>query len=292
MSMGWIKVRVDLATHPKVVGLAVRLKVPRLQVVGGLYAVWCVLDAHSINGELPGYTLAVLDEAIGWPGFAAAMADVGWLQATEQGLVAPRYEEHNGSTAKRRALDGARKRDERAALRATIEVLNTSRINADKGVTRKEEEEEERPTPLPPVPDGQGEQGRDASPSDAGAAGKEQAEPARKRKPPPVGIKAWLARCTAEGVKPVPEGCAALAYAQQAGIPPEILAMHWREFKTRHAESGKQYADWMKVLVNSLRGNWYGLWLMQPNGTCTLSTKGVQAQRVQAALKGETGDSP
>lgn len=139
-------------------------------------------------------------------------------------------------------------------------------------------------TPLPPC------QGEEAG--GAAACGDRPARDGDDEAPPggvpsvrlqPQGIKAWLAACSLKGEKPIPEGCAALVYAAQAGIPPEVLQLHWREFKVRHVESAKRYRDWRQTFLNSLRGNWYGLWFLNADGTCTLSTKGLQAQRVQQA---------
>lgn len=109
MSSGWIKMGVHLRTHPKVVRMATLLKADKLRVIGGLWAVWSVFDAHSEHGDLPGYTAVAIEEEIGWRGFAAAMVDVGWLQADAEGLTAPDYEAHNGPNAKRRATDASRK---------------------------------------------------------------------------------------------------------------------------------------------------------------------------------------
>jgi hypothetical protein len=103
----------------------------------------------------------------------------------------------------------------------------------------------------------------------------------------PIEIRTWLAQCAAAGEKPVPPGCAALQYAQQAGVPDEFLLLHWREFKTRHAENRKRYRDWRKTLLNSLRGNWYGIWHLHADGSCHLTTKGQQAKRVQEAMSTE-----
>lgn len=106
---GWIKMGVGLRRHPKVVRIASALKADRLRVVGALHAVWCVFDEHSNDGRLDGYTAAIMDEEIGWRGFSRAMEAIGWLEESDAGLVVPDYEEHNGPTAKRRALDSQRK---------------------------------------------------------------------------------------------------------------------------------------------------------------------------------------
>jgi hypothetical protein len=69
MAGDWIKMRVDLATSPKVVRIASALRADRLRVIGGLHAVWCLFDVHSTDGRLDGYTLEALDDLIGFPGF-------------------------------------------------------------------------------------------------------------------------------------------------------------------------------------------------------------------------------
>lgn len=115
---------VGLRTHGKVVKL-VRLLKPRgdkLRVIGALFAVWCVFDEHSEGGLLEGYSLDSMDDAIGWPGFSAAMSEIGWLIETEDGLEAPDYEEHNGPNAKRRATDNSRKGKTRSEQRSFPEM--------------------------------------------------------------------------------------------------------------------------------------------------------------------------
>lgn len=132
MAGDWIKMRTDLFTHPKVVRIASALKADRLRTVGGLMSVWCLFDAHSVDGQLEGYTLSTLDELVGWSGFSAAVQSVGWLEETEQGLALPDFEHHNGQSAKRRAQDADRKREDRA-----------SASEADKKRTREEKRREE-----------------------------------------------------------------------------------------------------------------------------------------------------
>lgn len=133
MAGDWIKMRTDLFTHPKVVRITSALKADRLRTVGGLMSVWCLFDAHSVDGQLEGYDCATVDEMIGWQGFADAMKAVGWLEETPEGLALPEFETHNGQSAKRRAQDADRKRADRA-----------SASDADEKRTRGEERREEK----------------------------------------------------------------------------------------------------------------------------------------------------
>lgn len=111
---GWIKMGTGLRDHPKVVRMAGMLKSDCLRVVGALHAVWSIFDEHSPDGRLDFYSLAILDEKIGWRGFGKAMQSIGWLDADSDGLTVPEYEEHNGPTAKRRASESKRKENSRA----------------------------------------------------------------------------------------------------------------------------------------------------------------------------------
>lgn len=140
MAGDWIKMSTDLRTHPKVVRIASALKADRLRVVGGLHAVWCLFDAHSVDGSLEGYTLDALDDLVGWPGFSMAMVSVEWMSETTQGLDLPRFEEHNGQSAKRRAQETERKRVARAEADSSASVADEKRTREEK---RREEVKKE-----------------------------------------------------------------------------------------------------------------------------------------------------
>lgn len=138
MSGDWIKMRANLLTHPKVVRMMSALRADKFRTVGGLLSAWCLFDAHSIDGRLSGYTLDALDAMAAWPGFAAAMVAVEWLIVEEvdgvESLVLPRFDSHNGQSAKRRAQEADRKRSDR----------KTSASDADKKRTREEKRREEK----------------------------------------------------------------------------------------------------------------------------------------------------
>lgn len=145
MAGDWIKMRSDLFTHPKVVRIASALKADArpdvLRVVGALMSVWCLFDAHSVDGELDGYTAEHVDDQLRWNGFCAAVRAVGWLEYEDGGssMKLPEFETHNGQSAKRRAQDADRKRDDR----------KTSASEADKKRTREEKRREEKYPPTP-----------------------------------------------------------------------------------------------------------------------------------------------
>lgn len=154
MAGDWIKMRTALATCPQVVRIASGHSsawapdgcphaVRRLVVVGALHATWTLADTHTTDGVLLGYTREALDEQIGLPGWSAALEAVGWLVVSDCGITVPRFEEHNGATAKRRALDASRKG----------RVRNLSASDADKcppakrterGTEKRREEKKEQ----------------------------------------------------------------------------------------------------------------------------------------------------
>ncbi|SFB74469.1 hypothetical protein SAMN05216344_102195 [Polaromonas sp. OV174] len=140
MAGDWIKMRADLLTHPKVVRIVSALKADKLRVIGGLHAVWCLFDAHSSDGTLDGYTSEVLDDYLGWVGFSAAMVKVGWLEDDGESLSTPRFDEHNGQSAKRRATETQRKREAR-------KEPDVSASDADKKRSREEKRREEGSVP-------------------------------------------------------------------------------------------------------------------------------------------------
>lgn len=109
--MAWIKMRTDLRDDPRVIFISRQLKKDRNQVIGMLYCLWSWTDTYTKTGDC----LPVLDEDIekisggrSAKGFAAALRKVGWLAGDNWELRLPNYDEHNGETAKSRALTSKR----------------------------------------------------------------------------------------------------------------------------------------------------------------------------------------
>lgn len=261
MSAGdWIKMTVKLRTHPKVVRIASALKADKLRVIGALYSVWTVFDQHSADGRLDGYTLSTMDVEIGWKGFSAAMAAVGWLGHDEAGLIAPEFDEHNSKSAKRRALDTDRKksaRDEDESANGSRKGSGSlSASKADKSGTRIEEKRKKKP---PIAPQG--------------------GEPPRAS---PVGLKAWMAEAKDRGEQLIPDGDPVFEYADKVGLPHDFLHLAWKQFRRTYtgARASKRYRDWRQVFRNAVEGNWLKLWRIDGTGEFVLTTEGEQAKRI------------
>lgn len=139
----WIKLRTDLWDDPRVVRLSCALCAQRATVVGALVRLWSLGDTYTTDGLLAGYNATTLDIAVGIDGFAAAAEEIGWLAIGDQGLEIPRFSEHNGASAKRRAGHSKRVSEQRKVCAERAPAKRTR-------CAPEEEEEEDINTPLPP----------------------------------------------------------------------------------------------------------------------------------------------
>lgn len=144
MAGDWIKMQKSLPRDPRVVRISSALKADRLRTVGGLLSAWCLFDEQTEDGRLDGYTPELMDEIIGLHGLARAMESVGWLEIGDDFLIAPRFEEHNGQSAKRRAQDSDRKMSARKADKCP------QRKRTKSGLEKNREEKSN----IPPNPQG------------------------------------------------------------------------------------------------------------------------------------------
>jgi hypothetical protein len=143
----WIKMRMDLWDHPKVVRIVsaicpqgVRDVSLKCRVIGALYRTWAIADTHSEDGILDGYDAESLNASIGIDGWAENMQHVGWLVVESQRLIVPRFTEHNGESAKKRAEDAKRKR---LVRKTSAKRPQRVRKSADKKRTREEKRRED-----------------------------------------------------------------------------------------------------------------------------------------------------
>jgi hypothetical protein len=169
MAGDWIKMRTNLDTDPRVVEIAAQLNMTELHVIGCLWKLWAWANDHSIDGNAIRVTHVTLDRYTSVPGFADALRNVGWLEGRDTALTFPRFVEHNGQTAKKRAETKERVANYRNAKSVTSvtqkvlpekrreekrrEVLNTSlggEENSDSETpqTTKLATEQEQPPPL------------------------------------------------------------------------------------------------------------------------------------------------
>lgn len=157
--LSWIKMRTDLRQDPAVMQLSNLLRLPRDHVVGLLHRFWSWADGQTADGRIPFVSFDDVDDEVGHKGFAAALKEVGWLKkVTEEpggGILIPNFERHNGESAKRRATDSERKRQDRSSGKSPGKVGRWSagsppRNGPEKIREDKRREEESREEYLPP----------------------------------------------------------------------------------------------------------------------------------------------
>jgi hypothetical protein len=155
MAGDWIKMRVNLVTDPAVKAMARALKIDAFAVVGRLHVFWSWADAHADDGSLPLVTREDIDEETKMPGFAAQLVAVGWLAGDDGSLSLPRFDRHNGESAKRRVLETEKKRRQRAPAACPVSVPENEGqkgdINGTKAGLEKRREEKSKKTGTAPV---------------------------------------------------------------------------------------------------------------------------------------------
>ncbi|PRP71099.1 hypothetical protein BUE93_08565 [Chromobacterium amazonense] len=89
----------------------------------------------------------------------------------------------------------------------------------------------------------------------------------------------------AAGTPLVPEKDPIFEYAEEAGIPREFLRLAWIEFRADHTgkRAANQQIDWRAHFRDAVRRNWYKLWFLKDDGTCELTTAGLQARNAAQA---------
>lgn len=141
MSGDWIKMRSNLWDDPRVARLCDLTDNTESAIVGALYWLWATADQHTEDGVMPGLTLRQIDRKTAIQGFGQALCDVGWLADHPDGVRLVHFEEHNGSSAKRRCTDAQRKASSRHVSASGADKTQT---DADELRRFAELEEEKR----------------------------------------------------------------------------------------------------------------------------------------------------
>jgi 5-methylcytosine-specific restriction endonuclease McrA len=118
MAGDWIKMRCNLDTDPAVFQMAAALQIDELAVVGRLWKVWAWADQHTKDGSGIALGASAIDKLVACEGFTKAMRQVHWLNGEDGALSLPRFDRHNGETAKVRGTSAHRVAKHRAELAA------------------------------------------------------------------------------------------------------------------------------------------------------------------------------
>ncbi len=156
MAGDWIKMRGNLWDDPRVSKLCDLTDQSEAAIVGALYWLWAAADQHTEDGLMPGLTLRQIDRKTGVQGFGAALCQIGWLEDNPDGVRIVNFEDHNGTSAKRRCTDAQRKANVRnvsasdADKQRTESGQKTPNIGAREEKRREEEKTEEAPSAKSP----------------------------------------------------------------------------------------------------------------------------------------------
>lgn len=109
MAGDWIKLEVSTPEKSEVLAITASMGWDDADLtVGKLFRMWRWFDQHTIDGNAVRVTPALLDRIVGVSGFCDAVQQVGWLLITEDGVMLPKFDRHNGSSAKARAQTSKR----------------------------------------------------------------------------------------------------------------------------------------------------------------------------------------
>lgn len=137
MAGDWIKFRKSLLKDGRTRIVSRSCHAPVTHVVGALVTLWSLADDFADDeGVIFGYTSDDINSEVGIDNFCESLPG-DWIDLSGEWIKLPKYQEHNGATAKKRAQNQERQRRHRAVTKA-------SRIERDKSVTREEKRREEK----------------------------------------------------------------------------------------------------------------------------------------------------
>lgn len=149
MAGDWIKFELATLDKPEVCQLADLANIDMDAVVGKLLRVWGWFDQHTEAGNAPSVSKRLLDRLVGVTGFCDFMKSVGWMLEEESVISLPRFERHNGKTAKNRLLTAKRVANHKAA-NAKGNASSVSGALPREDVEKNKSKRKEQEPPLPP----------------------------------------------------------------------------------------------------------------------------------------------
>lgn len=141
MAGDWIKMRTNLWDDPRISGLCDATGQSEAAVIGSLYWLWAMADEHTVDGTLPNMTAGTIDRKTGVKGIGSALVAIGWISESNGGVIINSFEEHNGTSAKKRCSTAKRVSNHRSG---NAEVTQGSLQDAHEGVTDALSREEKR----------------------------------------------------------------------------------------------------------------------------------------------------
>jgi cell fate (sporulation/competence/biofilm development) regulator YmcA (YheA/YmcA/DUF963 family) len=146
MAGDWLKFEKSTLEKPEVLEMAGMLDLDTDAVIGKLLRVWNWFDDHTIDGNAPVTVRALLDRYTGVTGFVTTMEKVGWVIESNDRLILPNFDRHNGASSKKRALGNNRKANWAANQLAGNAKSNakSNALSVTKALPEKRREEKSR----------------------------------------------------------------------------------------------------------------------------------------------------
>ncbi len=163
MAGEWIKFETTTPDKPEVVNMAAMLNIDQDAVVGKLLRIWIWADENSVNGEAVTVTDAFIDRLTFTKKFSSAMRSVGWLTGNDGSLTFPKFDRHNGNSAKTRAMTNRRvaksrsgngESNEDVTPNVTVPALQKPLPEKRREEEKEEAKEKKRAVPALALPDG------------------------------------------------------------------------------------------------------------------------------------------
>jgi len=146
----WIKFDTSTPDKPEVWAIAASLGIDPDAVVGKLLRVWTWFDDQTEKGNAPSVTKALLDRNCGVTGFCEAMILAGWLDEENGVISIPKFDRHNGETAKSRCLTAKRVAKHKSG-NAKSNATGNAKGNGDSVTEALPRREEKRRDITPPT---------------------------------------------------------------------------------------------------------------------------------------------
>lgn len=154
MAGDWIKIESTTPDKPEVFAMADILGIDPDTVVGKLVRFWTWCDQQSLDGNNIPVTETIIDRLTYQPGFSDALRKVDWLEVRSGSLQVPRFDRHNGHSAKARAETNRRVAEHRKKKAKDVkDVTNVTLTPLQKPLPekRREEKNKREKTEPPPV---------------------------------------------------------------------------------------------------------------------------------------------
>jgi hypothetical protein len=115
MAGDWIKVECGTPHKTEISVISRRCNCSKADAFLAWFKLWCYFDANCSDGFIRDFSDSDADEIGNLAGIASALEYVGWIKWSDTGCQIINWEYHNGASAKRRALENARKKASKMA---------------------------------------------------------------------------------------------------------------------------------------------------------------------------------